>query len=269
MQTGHFGLESMAEIVEILRKCPHIDLQLHAHPCWEYLFQPDWRETVNLIAKNDSMAGRGVNSSARILALAANYFRQLIGCPPKAFRAGSLRVDRDLLLAQAEVGIPISSSVGKAYFSPPSSELSIWSGVIRDGEITEIPVTSYQVGLFGKSIAKILTVTGTPLSTMIRVLEHAAANNQGPVVFLTHASEMAADVTNIFEPPRYLALSANQERWQRLCQYLHMNRERFSVRPLGAAASYWADRLPVSHRPYRGGGADFMAIALARLRRGV
>jgi hypothetical protein len=80
---------------------------------------------------------------------------------------------------------------------------------------------------------------------------------------------MAADVTSIFEPQRYAALSANQERWRQLCRYLHKNRERFTVLPLGAAAPHWGGQPSVSHRPYRGGLADFLAITFARLSKGV
>lgn len=268
MQVAHFGPDSMAAIVNVLKRHPHIDLQLHAHPCWEYLRCPDWRTTVQEIVKNDSMAGRGVAEASAILARAYEYFQQLTEQKPRAFRAGSLRIDGDLLRAQAAVDIPVSSSVGKAYYEPADPALALWSGVVRQGSVTEIPVTSYEVAVPGKSLAKILTITGTPLSTMIRILEHAAANNRGPVVFLTHASEMAADAAGIFEPPRYTALAANQARWRQLCRYLHTHRERFAVLPLGAAA-HWAAQAPVSHRPYRGGLADFLAIAIARIRKSV
>lgn len=265
MQVAHFGTEPMARVVKELKQYPLIDLQLHAHPCWEYLRAPDWRQTVGQVTKNDSMSGRGMAGAARILSLARDYFRQLTGQYPVAFRAGSLRIDGDLLRAQATVGLPLSSSGGKAYFGPEDPALSLWSGVARLDSVTELPVTSYKVGVPGKNLAKILTVTGTPLSTMIRILEHAAKHNQGPVVFLTHASEMAEDAASIFEPPHYLPLRANQERWRELCRYLHENEARFRVLPFGPSIAFWQSLAPVSRNPYRGGMRDLSAIVLSRL----
>lgn len=269
MQVAHFGIDPMARVIEELRLHPLIDLQLHAHPCWEYLRDPDWRKNVQNILKNDSMAGRGVEAAKSILTQGSAFFRQLTNQAPIAFRAGSLQVDQDLLRAQAEVGIPLSSSVGKAYFNPPDRNLSLWSGITRQHTVTEIPVTSYQVAVPGKSMAKLLTVTGTPLSTMTRILDYAAVHELGPIVFLTHASEMAVDTAGIFEPTRYAPHCSNQERWRSLCRYLHKHRERFTVIPFGPAANFWAEHAPVSHRPYRGGIIDFSALTLSRLTKGV
>ncbi|MBL0355174.1 MAG: hypothetical protein WBB96_11890 [Candidatus Dechloromonas phosphoritropha] len=265
MQVAHFGTEPMASVVNELKQYPLFDLQLHAHPCWEYLLAPDWRQTVGQVVKNDSLAGRGVGGATRILSLAADYFRHLTGQSPVAFRPGNLRIDGDLLRAQAAVGLPLSSSGGKAYFVPEDPSLSLWSGVARQDSVTEIPVTSYQVGVPWKNLAKLLTVTGTPLSTMIRILEHAAKHNQGPVVFLTHASEMAKDAASIFEPPRYVPLRTNQERWRELCCYLHENAARFRVLPFGPSVAFWQSLAPVSRNPYRGRVRDLSVIALSRL----
>lgn len=269
MQVAHFGTSPMAQVIKELSRHPLIDLQLHAHPCWEYMEDPNWRQIVQKIIKNDSMAGRGVDSAARILSRASDFFHQLTNRTPTVFRSGGLQVDQDLLLAQEKIGIHLSSSVGKAYFNPQAPNLSLWSGIARQNSVTEIPVTSYKVGIPGHSVGKILTVTGTPFSTMIRILEHSFQSETGPLVFLTHASEMAVDAGGIFESARYVPIHSNQERWTRLCRYLHENRDRFLVLPFGSAANFWANQSPVSHPPYRGGIKDFSALTLRRFIRKV
>lgn len=269
MQVAYFGLSPMQRVLRSVDNHELIDVQLHTHPCWDYLSNSNWRQTVTHIAKNDSMAGRGVQGATAVLAKSIDYFLQLTTKKPVAFRAGSLRVDADLFQALADVGLLLSSSVGKGYFEPSDPVLSLWSGVARMPPVTEIPVTSYQIGIAGKFLPKILTITGTPLSNIIRIIEYAARNGRGPIVLLTHASEMASDISTIFEPPSYAPNLANQLRWRELCRYLHDNRERFTVLTLGTSDEHWMRQPAVSHPPYRGRIRDLSMFALRRLVKGI
>lgn len=264
LQCLHFGVEPMRRVIDQLKIHGNIDIQLHAHPCWSYLANDDWRQTVGQIKKNDSMSGRGVTGAKEILKTAIDQFQQLTGQAPVAFRSGSLKIDADLIQAQAESGISISSCVGRAYFNPQEPQLSLWAGTARFGPLTEVPVTSYQLGIGSMLRPKLLTITGTPFPTMKRLLENSWQHGVGPIVFLTHASEMAADTTDIYTPPSYSAHAENQQRWSNLCEFLDRNRDRFQVLPLGSALDYWTTLEPASHAPYRGGLRDLASATLSR-----
>lgn len=265
MQSLHFGPEPMQQIISQARIAPLVDFQMHIHPCWGYLASKDWQQTVTHIKKNDSMAGRGVRGSSEVLSRGIELFKNLLGKTPLAFRSGSLKVDLDLLQAQAEVGIPISSCVGVGYSLPNDDQLSLWSGIARIGSVTEIPVTSYEIKMGNRLRPKLLTVTGTPFSLMKRILEDAWKRQAGPVVFLTHASEMAADITDVFTPPLYAPIPRNQLRWRKLCAYLDANRDRYQVLSMGTAAEYWMSLKPVRHQPYQGGISDLCSIGISRI----
>jgi hypothetical protein len=100
---------------------------------------------------------------------------------------------------------------------------------------------------------------------MKRILEHAWRRSAGPIVFLTHASEMAVDTTDVYSPPSYSAHRENQRRWSSLCEFLDRNRDRFTVMSMGGARDYWESLPPVSHAPYRGGPYDAAVAAVKSL----
>jgi len=267
MQSLYFGLGPMQRVLERAAASQLIDFQMHLHPCWRYLAEDNWRQTVAAVKdKHDSMAGLGVHGAKEFLSQGIDLFKKLTGKSPVAFRSGSLKVDLDLMRAQAEVGIRLSSCVGHAYSPAADPGLALWSGIERFGAVTEVPVTSYLFTLGRWARPKLLTVTGTTLFTIRRILQDAWERQAGPVVLLTHASEMAVDVEDISSPPRYAAHRENQERWRGLCAYLDANRDRYQVMPLGAAVDYWESRPAVSHFPYRSSVYDLAAFGAGQMR---
>lgn len=234
LQRIHFGPGPMREVVSRIEAVPGADIQLHVHPCWLNFRHADWRSRVKQGATHDQMAGRGVDAAA-ILQEAVDNFVEIVGRRPLALRTGNLSVDMDVYAAQMKLGIPLASSVGFALEPSPDPELHLHGGLARRCGVVEVPVTSFKTW---SRREKLLTLEGNSFRQLLWVLDRCHAQQSGPVVILTHASEMAASIGDGM-PPRYKALPANQKRWRSLCQYLANNADRFVVRSFSEAWEDW------------------------------
>ncbi|PKO90626.1 MAG: polysaccharide deacetylase [Betaproteobacteria bacterium HGW-Betaproteobacteria-10] len=226
----YFGPDEVKKMVCQIESAGDHDVQLHAHPCWRYFRDPDWRQTIRSIQKNDSWAGRG-ESALALLNEAVDLFEVIVGRAPKVFRSGNLHVDADVHLALSALGVPISSSVGLGLHEPASPALQRWMMPILSHGVLELPVTSYsEPKLLGGERVKCLTVIGTAWPVIKSMLEWAYQAQSAPVVLLTHASEFSVEQSGQSNEPQYLANIRNQERFQALCHYLKTEGNRFCVK---------------------------------------
>ena len=263
LQCHHFGLDHMARVVERLRAVPAIDLQLHIHPCWAYFKDPAWQEAVKRVKVDDGMAGR--KQAARALIEEAKaFFEQLTGMQPLAMRTGGLSVDADVYRAQAAVGIPLASSIGRAIAPSPDPELRAYNGLLHCAGVVEVPVTSFKALGPRGSYDKLLTLTGNSLFQIKRLLRWHHLRQQGPVVVLTHASEMAS-TPHLKTPCVFSKEPGAQRRWHALCEYLARNEETFEVLSFAQAWPRWRTQPAAKQAPYNGGLLTPFSQAFSRL----
>ena len=227
MQSIHFDFAPMQSVAERLRQIPGMDMQLHLHPCWLNFRGTDWPAGIKQLRTNDMMAGRGDKALA-IIEEARDRFREITGQTPLALRTGNLSVDMNVYEAQAKAGIPLASNIGLAMAPSPDVALRQYGGLFCLHGVVEVPVTSFrEAGLRGRR-NKLLTLTGNSLWQLRRVLQWAYDNQQGPVVILTHVSEMAAS-PGLVTPPVFTARRNNQRRWALLCEYLSQSSHQYQV----------------------------------------
>ncbi len=247
--THLFGIGEVQQMVTAIRTgyAKH-DIQLHAHPCWRYFRDPDWRNTVKTIRKNDSWAGRGTEALP-MMREAIELFTAIVGQPPQAFRSGNLQVDHDVHAALAQLGVPVSSSVGLGLAKPDEVSLQRWITPTRQHGVLEVPVAAYiEPGLRGERV-KCLTINGSSWPVTRRLLEWAHQTQSGPLVILTHASEFSTctnteqgDSTQVGYRPNALV----QRRLQQLAEFLADQRHRFHSTTFSASIAAWlaADERP-------------------------
>lgn len=226
----YFGVDEVKKMVGQIESAGSHDIQLHAHPCWRYFRDTEWRQTIKNIKKNDSWAGRG-DSALPLLKEAVELFEVIVGRPPSVFRSGNLHVDADVHCALSALGVPVSSSVGLGLHEPTSPELRRWMMPVLSHGVFELPVTSYcEPNILGGARVKCLTLTGTTWPVMKSMLEWAYAMQSAPVVLLTHASEFSDERLDQNNHMVYEANQRNQQRFQLLCQYLRAEQHRFCVK---------------------------------------
>jgi hypothetical protein len=262
LQCHHFGLGEMAGVVDRLRATSLVDLQLHLHPCWREFRHPDWPARVKTTPRNDDMARRGAQART-IIDEATGFFRELTGTAPLALRTGGLSVDRDVCRAQLAAGIPLASSVGRAYAPSPDPELRAYAGLLRCEGVTEAPVTSFRARGPRGPYDKLLTVAGNALGQIEQVLQWHRHTGTGPVVLLTHTSELAP-VRGLRSPPLFDADRRVQRRWAALCEYLARRDDQFEVVSFAGAWPRWQQRASAVAAPLQGGFAVPLRQLLAR-----
>lgn len=240
--THLFGVGEVQQMVQEIRAADSShDIQLHAHPCWRYFRDPDWRRTVKTMRKNDSWAGRGAEALA-MMREAIGLFSAIVGQPPLAFRSGNLQVDTDVHAALAQLGVPLSSSVGLGLTRPDDATLQRWIAPTRQHGVLEVPVAAYaEPGLRGERV-KCLTITGTSWPVTRRMLEWAYRTRNGPVVILTHASEFSSSINTEQGDPAQVSYRPNplvQRRLQQLAEFLGNQRQRFHTTTFRAGSAAW------------------------------
>lgn len=263
LQCIYFGLDPMRRVVERLRQVSEMDLQLHVHPCWLNFSEADWPTRVKTHGTHDSMAGRGAELDG-IIAQAQDFFYKLTGQQALALRTGNLSVDLDVYAAQAKNGIPLASSVGTALAPSPDAVLRQYGGLLRHEGVVEIPVTSFKALGPRGPMDKLLTLAGNSLWQIRNLLDWAYENQAGPIVVLTHASEMA-DSPGLVSPPVFAALRRNQRRWERLCEHLSRNPDRFNVCSFAQAWPQWQQRPAQAMNAYDAGFAAPVSQVLAKM----
>ena len=211
------------------------DVQLHVHPVY-YFYHRLCRGLITqdqLPARPDFLCSMPYHTQAEILREAADCFHQMTGKIPVAFRAGSFAADDRTLQALETLAIEYDSSFNAVALGKTCQLLSREpnNAVYRVSKIWEVPVTNFETG-FGRFRGfKPLNIASVSWSEMIHVLNSAEACNLQNVVFILHSFAFLKWTDVQFRdcrPDRMV-----MRRFEKLCRYLNVHRDRFAVRTFG------------------------------------
>jgi len=231
LHTAFFGPEPMGLVVRRILDAGQ-DVQLHVHPVWLTFEEPRWRELLKTRPPNDTLVGRPVDESARILRAGVETLRGW-GAPPVALRTGNLVADTNTYRAMHAAGLPVASNLGVGYAPPAERELHVRGGRRRVHGVLEVPTLTFE----DWRGPRILTVTGTGEAETRALLWAARRAGLETVVVLTHPFEFFKN-----RDDRYTRLRrnrVNQQRLEGLCRFLRENEEDFVSRSFGEASGEW------------------------------
>ncbi|MHC4960377.1 MAG: polysaccharide deacetylase family protein [Planctomycetota bacterium] len=230
----HFGDDEMGGVVRRLLDARQ-DVQLHIHPQWLASEQDSPDSVREFFARTgDNLGTLEPELLRRALRLGTEAIERWGAPRPVAVRAGNLAASRAIYGAQAALDLPVASHVGTAVYEPVDPELRVHSGRHFIDGVLEVPVLSYRAPGTG---LRTLTVTGSSFAEQRHLLEAAHAAGLEQVVVLTHCHEFVKRSDRSYT--RITRNRVNQGRFTRLCDYLHANRDRFSVTTFGERASDW------------------------------
>lgn len=161
------------------------DVQMHAHPCWEYFSEPDWESSLP-VWPEDNFNNYSNENIIKSLNYGVEAFDKWGISRPISFRAGNLAASSHLYPALLKCGFKYASNVGLPYYSPQEKELQLINESKEISGVWEHPVTSF---LSMGCRSKILTITGTSFYEMKQILARCYEQGIDNVVILTHVHE--------------------------------------------------------------------------------
>jgi hypothetical protein len=224
------GKSELAEAYTPILKRGH-DAQLHLHPVFHYyhLVTQGVIGRDRLPSHMDLIGALPFDKQLELLREGRSIFRDIFGALPTAFRAGCYGASMSTLRALETMGILYDSSFNAAYLGDsclmdsrrPTN--TPW----QSGALWEIPVTTFETGVWGMRGMKPLEVSAVSLQEMQGVLEQAEALGQRTVIVMMHSFGFLkrADVQFRRMRPDRLVI----RRFQKLCQFLQRSRDRFRV----------------------------------------
>src|SRR6185437_7016618 len=212
------GEQPLREIVRAILSGGH-DVQLHPHPEWiQHL--PD----LNVPHRSHLLSDYPLAEQESIMRYASLRLEQAGAPRPIAFRAGGFAANPDTLLALEECGIQYDSSFNRIYLGDKCrlpqpkfvGHLTDYNGV------QELPVAVFQDFMGHFRPAQLCACSS---EEMIHALVSAEAAGWDFFVIVSHSFEMLARRRHPSKPPviRWDVV----ERFERLCQFLGENTERF------------------------------------------
>jgi peptidoglycan/xylan/chitin deacetylase (PgdA/CDA1 family) len=232
------GLNGLQE--ELARACAQIverghDAELHLHPIHYYYRQREDGELdpAQLPAAKDMIGALVVQKQVELLQKGIALFRETVGKTPVAFRAGNFGASTTTLDALEEVGIRLDSSFNAAYVGTACTMDS--GGAInrawQHGTVWEVPITTYETGVWGLRSWKQLNINAVSLWEMKKVLGQAERIGLSAVTFIAHSFSLfkAADMQFERMRPDWLVL----RRLEGLCRFLKEHTDRFEVTTFG------------------------------------
>lgn len=212
------GEQPLREIVQAILSGGH-DPQLHVHPEWLQHI-PD----VHVPYRNHLLCEYTAREQEAVVRFASELLERAGAPRPVAFRAGGFAANADTLAALARCGIRFDSSFNRTYeggkcrLPPPKfpGHLTDYNGV------QELPVAVFEdfVGHFRPA-----QLCACSTAEMIHALTTAEAAGWEYFVIVSHSFEMLARRRHATKSPviRWDVV----ERFERLCQFLDQNRDRF------------------------------------------
>jgi peptidoglycan/xylan/chitin deacetylase (PgdA/CDA1 family) len=224
------GSAELAEAYAPIRKRGH-DPQLHLHPVFHYyhLVTQGLLRRDQLPPRMDLIGALPFESQLALLEKGQLVFRDFFGVRPTAFRAGCYGASMCTLDALERIGIRYDSSFNAAYLggtclmNSKRPTNTPW----RNGALWEMPVTTFETGVWKMRSLKPLEVSAVSLREMQVVLEQAERLGQHSVTVMMHcfAFLKRADVQFRRMRPDRLVI----RRFRNFCRYLRRHRNRFRV----------------------------------------
>ncbi len=231
----YFGDQPMRDLALRIKASGH-DIQLHLHPCWTYFRNPDWIKCLKVDPPTDHMTGRSVAQLKQWISDGISIFERWGVGRPLALRTGSLMVDPAVYQAMQSCGLRFASNVGLAVYKPEDPDLHFFSGIHKVGEVTEVCILTYTDRSIGNMAHdRTLTITGASWHETKALLQRAHAANVESVVILTHAFEYVKCRQTDFSGLRRNRI--NQDRLDRLCEFLRDNPDRYRAMTMSELAS--------------------------------
>ncbi|OLD62993.1 MAG: hypothetical protein AUI53_00270 [Acidobacteria bacterium 13_1_40CM_2_60_7] len=207
------------------------DVQLHLHPIhYFYRMAQEGRIAPDQLPPAKDMIGTfSPELQFEMLQKGVSLFTEIVGKPPVAFRAGNFGASLSTLEALEKVGIRLDSSFNAAYLRVGCllDSSGAINGAWRHGTVWEIPVTTFETGIWGLRGLKPLNINAVSLWEMKKVLEQAERIGLAAVTFIAHSFSLfkAADLQFRKLRPDALVL----RRFQGLCRFLREQAGRFPV----------------------------------------
>lgn len=212
------GEQPLRDIVGAITSVGH-DVQLHPHPEW-IPHVPD----LDVPHRSHLLCRYSLEEQAAIMRYASRRLEEAGAPRPIAFRAGGFAANTDTLLALERCGVRYDSSYNRSYvgdrcgLAQPKfvGHLTDYNGV------QELPVAVFQDFMGHFRPAQICACSA---DEMIHALVSAEAAGWDFFVIVSHSFEMIARRRHPSKPPviRWDVV----ERFERLCQFLSANAERF------------------------------------------
>jgi peptidoglycan/xylan/chitin deacetylase (PgdA/CDA1 family) len=234
LQCFYFGERPMGRIAERIAEEGH-DLQLHLHPCWLGFRHENWRYAA---VESDDCAARSLGQLRRMIEFGLAQFTRWQLAPPTALRTGSFSFAPAVHQAMAECGIKLGSNIALALYRPAEPEFHLASGSRMFDGVLEIPALTYAaVHVPLGSPLRTLAITSTSWRELEALLWLAREAAISPVVVLTHPFEFVKHRDFRFRELR--RDHVNQQRLERLLEFLARHNDEFSATTFGRSGGAW------------------------------
>lgn len=215
-----FGIEPLKEIIGLLQEKKQ-EVQLHMHPEW--VNEVGERLLPGVKEKIPNMTYCNREQQTHLIQWGIARMAEAGAAGINAFRAGGFCANRDTLRAVAANNLVFDSSYN---LSGPMGVADMATGELLNlprhiENIYEYPVSVIKDPLRGTY--RNVQINALSLSELINYLETAFEQKWDSVVVVTHNFELlSSDKTKVDKIVR--------KRFERFCQYLDKNRDRFNVR---------------------------------------
>ena len=218
--SARFGSEHLKTITDPITAAGQ-DIQLHVHAEWTDEIRPALLENVS--AKRQHLTLYSVDEQAMLLAHARGLLEAATGRPVSAFRAGSFAANRDTYRALQRCGIGVDSSLNALndFAGGSLGDLSRHTPCrIVEG------VTVYPVTVFGDGLGRLrpAQVGACGFAELRQAMGQAQARGEQHFVIVSHNFEMLKPGSS---QPDWVVV----RRFEKLCEFLAANRDRFQVGP--------------------------------------
>ena len=233
-QYYYFGDEPMKTVMQRILDAGQ-DAQLHIHPCWlNYNKDPK----IGQFSRDDDCIDREYDELKRIFELSLEVFERWAGKRPEAIRTGGLVADLNVYRVMRDLNIPLATNVAMGGDPPFETELQLMGGRTTVDGVMELPVFSYQdMDILGKRHVQSLQITSCSWPEMKYLLRKARAQGIENIVILTHPFEYIKKTDRTYK--KITRNRVNQNRLQKLCQFISENDQDFVSVGFGGSCEKW------------------------------
>lgn len=214
-----FGLEPLAEILELVRQPAH-EIQLHLHTEWV----DESREPLleGITGKRQFLRDFSLQQQTVLIRAGAELIESAGGGSINAFRAGNFGFNRETLKALSINRIALDSSYNASLFGPDSgvsTDIPLVEPMECDG-VYEYPVTVFHGGT---RKLRHVQITACSYREMEGLLWQALESRRKAFVILSHNFEL---LNSRMDSPDDIVVA----RFRKLCSFLDRHRDCFRVR---------------------------------------